>query len=197
MALNLKQLAVSALFARWRRRSPFEDGYTILLPVPMDMPFLLRYALEALRLLDTANCRQIIVTPDGWGDDRGEGMRRVIAEFGDPRVELVGIGPVAQFYIQKMQKSVGSAVNTTHWAQIVAGVEHARHGHAFLHDADAFFLDVDALETMYATCRDRGMDTLGVTARWDTFFLKDGYEIPATWELMFSTRWCVATRRPT
>jgi hypothetical protein len=33
------------------------------------------------------------------------------------------------------------------------------------------------------------METLGVTARADEFFYQRGQPIPATWELMFSTRW--------
>ena len=72
---------------------------------------------------------------------------------------------------------------------IVNGIPHARCGHAFLHDADAFFLEADGLERQYRECRDRGMDTLGVTARWDTVLPEAGYGIPGTWELMFSTRW--------
>ena len=57
------------LFSRWWRRCAFEDGYTIVLPSPMDMPFLLRYALEGLAHLNTENCRQILVVPDGCVDD--------------------------------------------------------------------------------------------------------------------------------
>ena len=51
------------------------------------------------------------------------------------------------------------------------------------------------LERQYRECRDRGMDTLGVTARWDPFFDEVGYRSPATWELMYSTRWARATAR--
>ena len=39
------------------------------------------------------------------------------------------------------------------------------------------------------------MATLGVTGRLDPFFKAVGYEIPGTWELMFSTRWCVNAAR--
>ena len=69
------------------------------------------------------------------------------------------------------------------------GHDDARSEHAFLHDADAFFLEADGLERQYRECRDRGMYTLGVTARWDPFFEQVGYTIPGTWEMMYSTRW--------
>ena len=71
MSFDKKALLLKPLFGRWRRGCPFEDGYTILLPSPMDMPFLLRFALEGLLRMDTSNCRQILVVPDGWGDDGG------------------------------------------------------------------------------------------------------------------------------
>jgi len=33
------------------------------------------------------------------------------------------------------------------------------------------------------------MYTLGVTPRWDPFFTQIGYQIPGTWELMYSVAW--------
>jgi hypothetical protein len=184
--MNLKQLAVTILFARWRRPCTFEDGYSIVLPSPMDMPFLLRYALEGLARLNMDNCRQILVVPDGSVDDRGEGLQRVIDRCGDPRVELIRTRPI-DYYLFRRMKPVGGAA--THWMMAVIGTAHARCGYAFLHDADAFFLETDGLERHYRACRDRGFFALGVTARWDPFFEAIGYEIPGTWELMFSTRW--------
>ena len=46
---NPKRFLQTVLFGRWRRSQPLVGGYTILLPMPMDMPFLLRFALEGLR----------------------------------------------------------------------------------------------------------------------------------------------------
>jgi hypothetical protein len=189
MAIDLKQLTLKILFSRWKRRSSVEDGYTILLPSPMDMPFLLRYALEGLAQIDTSHCKQILVIPDGWGDDQGRGLRRVVESAGDPRVELVELRPVAQLFIHRLKKSVLGAANSSHWAMIVEGIDHARCSHSFLHDADAFIIDADGLERQYRECRERGMDTLGVQARWDPLFKELGYTIPGTWELMFSNSW--------
>jgi hypothetical protein len=186
MAISLKQLGVAALFSRWGRRCPSEDGYTIILPSPMDMPFLLRYALEGLGQIDTGRCKQIVVVPDGCVNDRGDALDRVIREFDDPRIDL--IRPTAlDYFLFRSMKPVGGAA--THWMMAVIGTDHARCAHAFLHDADAFFLEADGLERQYSECLDRGMATLGVTARLDPFFADVGYEIPGTWELMFSTRW--------
>jgi hypothetical protein len=181
----MKGLVLRALFGRWPRPRPLEDGYTILLPSPMDMPFLLRYALEGLVGMDTGHCRQILVVPDGWGDDGGEALRRVIREFDDPRIELVDLTPLDYLIVRLMGKT-GSA---PHWLAIVNGTRRARCEYIFLHDSDAFFVEFDALERQYRECCERGLDTLGVTPRWDPFFAEVGYNIPGTWEMMYSTRW--------
>lgn len=191
MIRSLKQLALQSLFARWRRPCPFEEGYTILLPSPMDMPFLLKYALEGLRGLDTTHCRQVLVVPDGWGYDRGAALARVVEACGDPRIEMVALRPRDYFIIRRTRPPGGA---DTHWLQVVNGTAFTRCEYAFLHDADAFFLEADGLERQFLECRDRGMFTLGVTPRWDPYFAGIDYAIPGTWELMYSTRW--ARSRP-
>lgn len=181
----MKGLVLKTLFSRWPRARPLEEGYTILLASPMDMPFLLRYALEGLAGVDTSHCRQILVVPDGWGNDRGEALRQVIAEFDDPRIELVDLR-LFDYLVVRLMGKTGSA---PHWLAIVNGTARTRCEYIFLHDADAFFVEGDALERQYRECRDRGLSTLGVTPRWDPFFEQVGYAIPGTWEMMFSTRW--------
>lgn len=186
MKFSPKHLAMSVLFSRWPRPCPFEEGYSVLLPSPMDMPFLLRYALEGLARIDTTNCKEIIVLPDGWGDDDGDALDEVVRGCADPRVSLLRLTPFDKFVTGRMRRTDGAG---THWVMAVRGTNRARCAHAFLHDADAFFLETDGLERQYRECRDRGMYTLGVTARLDPLFREAGYTIPGTWELMYSTRW--------
>ncbi len=189
MRIDWKGLGLGALFGRWGRGCDFEPGYSILLPSPMDMPFLLRYALEGLLRIDTTNCKQILIVPDGHGRDGGRALREVAASFTDPRIEMVPLRPL-DYRLVKMFKNSAA----THWLAMVNGTLRARCGHAFLHDSDAFFLEADGLERQFRECRDRRMSTLGVTARTDPDFVRLGYRIPGTWELMYSTRW--ARSRP-
>jgi hypothetical protein len=186
MRIDPKGLLMKAFYSRWRKSSPFEEGYTVVLPSPMDMPFLLRYALEGLSRVNTENCKQILVVPDGWGDDHGKALARVIAAFDDPRIELVAIRPIDAGILRLMGRTNGAG---THWMAAINGTTQARCAHVFLHDSDAFFLEGDGLERHYRECRDREMYTLGVTARWDPIFTEIGYAIPGTWELMYSNRW--------
>jgi hypothetical protein len=155
----------------------------------MDMPFLLRFALEGLRYLDTSHCRQIIVIPDGCGADRAAALQQVVDSCGDSRVELARLGAVAHFAIHGMRRSGGQVSVWAYWSMIIEGINRAKCEYTFLHDADAFFLESDGLERQYRACRDHGMAALGVMARWDPFFREIGYSIPGTYELMLSTRW--------
>ena len=189
LARNWKWLVLAPFFGRWRSVGPAMDGYTILLPSPMDMPFLLRFALEGLRHLNTNHCRQIIVIPDGCGGDRGAALRQVVDACGDSRIELAPLGAAAHFMVHGMRRAGAEIANWTHWAMIIEGINRAKCDHIFLHDADAFCLESNGLERQYQECRDRGMATLGVMARWDPFFREIGYGIPGTYELMFSARW--------
>jgi hypothetical protein len=187
---DLKWQALAAFFGRWRRPRPSVEGYTILLPSPMDMPFLLRFALEGIRHVDTSHCRQIIVIPDGYGADRGAALQQVVDSCNDSRVQLVRLRPTAHFLVHRIGSLLGG-INPewAYWAMVIEGINQATSEYIFLHDADAFWLEADALERQYRKCRGRGMATLGVMARWDPFFREIGYTIPGTYELMFSARW--------
>ena len=81
--IDWKWWVLALFFGRWRRPGPTLEGYTILLPSPTDMPFLLRFTLEGLRHLDTSDCRQIIVIPDGYGADRGAALQQVVDSCGE------------------------------------------------------------------------------------------------------------------
>jgi hypothetical protein len=185
---KFKQLILRYIYGRrWPSSRRLEEGYAILLPTPMDLPFLLRFALEGLRQINTANCKQIVVVPDAWGTDGGEALRRVVAEFDDPRIAIAAPRPIDYRIVRLLNNSAN-----THWLACVNGTAHTRCEYAFLHDADAFFVDPDGPERQYRECRDRDMYSLGVTARNDAFFTQIGYEnIAATWELMYSVAWAL------
>ncbi len=187
---NPKDLILEFLFGHWRPAGTLADGYSIVLPMPMDMPFLLWFALEALRGMDTTRCNQMVVVPDGWGSDGGQAMERVVKSFDDPRIALSRMPWKVHHFIHTFQRlRSGDMHSTLHWAMIVEGTNCVNSKHAFLHDADAFFIDPNSLERQYAECRDRGMITLGVEYRADTFFSANGYSIPGTWEMMYSVPW--------
>ena len=69
-----------------------------------------------------AHCRQILVIPDGWGADGGEGSAaRSSGVAATPGSRWSSSGPVARFFVHKMGQGVAAAANCTHWAMIVRG----------------------------------------------------------------------------
>lgn len=187
---NAFGLAKALIYGDWPRRGRLDDGYTMLLPIPADMPFLLRFALLGLRRLRMPHCRAILVIPDGSRPDRE--LRGIVAESDDPRVRFVPLQPIDRLLVS-LPRSEGSA-NYRHFSQILRGVLAATTDAIYLHDADAFWLEEGGVESQYDEFRARGLDTLGVTGRIDKMFKERGFEIPGTWELMFSSEW--ARRRP-
>src|ERR1700722_3700157 len=117
---DLKRLVLAPFFGRWRRHCPSVDGYTILIPSPMDMPFLLRFALEGLWHLDTSHCRQIIVIPDGFGADQGAALQQVVDTCGDSRVELARLRRPIHFWVHRIRPRRGGT--WLHWAMIIEGI---------------------------------------------------------------------------
>lgn len=180
--------AKRVIYGAWPERE-LTDGYTILLPIPADMPFLLQLALEGFRHLNKTSCRGAIVISDGAASD--DELRTIVRDFGDDSVRYVAINALDRLLVN-LPRSDGSA-NFRHFTQILRGIEVATSTAIYLHDADAFWLEPDGVEQQYREFRDRSMYTLGVTPRRDPMFLEKGYEIPGTWELMFSNPW-VRTR---
>ncbi len=189
--MNWKGIARRVLSSRWPRRGDFKPGYTILLPTPADMPFLLELALESVAALDTTHCHEILVIADGrLSDDRP--LRELVESCEDRRVRIVPL-PWHEQKLMNLPRADGGA-NYRHWWTIVKGIGDCETEYVFLHDLDAFPIDSDAVERQYLRCRNEGWWSLGVTARWDPFFTENDYQIPGTWELMFSAEW--ARRKP-
>jgi hypothetical protein len=186
--IHPKHLALHLVFGRrWPRSRPLEEGYAILLPTPEDMPFLLRFALEGLHHIDTENCRQILVIPDAWGTDRGAALRRVIAQFDDPRIAMAPPRLIDYALVRLLKPCAAD----THWLTCVNGTAQTRCAYAFMHDADAFPVECGGLERQYRECRDRGLHTLGVAYRGDECLMRIDHRIPSTWELMYSVDWAL------
>lgn len=184
LGFDRKTVLLNALYGRWGRCPATAEGYTILLPYPADMPFLLRFALEGLRHLDLTHCRQILVVGDGMGGDAAE-VAALVAAADDPRIEVVGLGPIDRLVVGQL----GGVGSSLHWLAIVRGTARATGRAIFLHDSDAFFLEAGGIERQYRELVDRGLDTLGVTARIDPLFRDAGYAIPGTWEMIYRTSW--------
>ena len=184
MKIDVKGLIQKALYGRWRGSPPTVDGYAIIWAFPLDMPFLLQYALEGLKYLDLTHCRQVVVVGDGIGGET-ETFRSLVKAADNPMIEWVEPTLVDRMVVPTL-RGVGSNL---HWLAAIRGSAVARAETIFLHDSDSFFLESGGLERQYREFLDRGMYSLGVAARLDPMFEQAGFDMPGTWEMMYSTRW--------
>jgi hypothetical protein len=181
---QMKRSLLSVAYPGWGSEKAKTDGYTVVVPAPMDMPFLTYFALRGLSQLDLTHCAEILVVPDGCGSDNGKALAEAVQLTAVDGVRLLPIRGRNRASISMFGHS-----GIAHWMTIVEAVREAKTDWIYLHDADAFFTDADLIESNHAHCKQHKLHTLGVTPRWDPYFQSLDIQIPGTWELMFSTEW--------
>lgn len=173
-------------YIKWDRsvKEPLE-GYTILLPVPGDLPVFLKIALEVSSTQNPAGLVETLVIPDQKVSGFTELFDIWKDKFDLSAIRLIHPSPVEQL-IARYQNNP----HNNHWLQIIRGVNGTRSTHALLHDADLFITEDNFMKTHYQTCVKRGLACLGVSPVWDSWYQDQGIEhLAATWEIMFDVTW--------
>lgn len=189
---QMQAVVLDRLAGSGSRATILTSGYTILLPTPQDMPFLLELALKNLLSLDLSHCQAIHVIPDGRAASV-ELLQQIVLAVNEPRVRLTPLNPLQTAWADRIPRRDGGA-NSRHWITIMVGLAHATTSHAFLHDIDAFLLDNSFVERQFQHAVNHGHSALGVTPRWDPFLQEHGISLPATWELLFAVDWARSHR---
>lgn len=174
------------IYRKWPRMSRLrQDGYTLLLMVPGDLPVFLKAAMDVCGAQDMTHCAEVLVIPD----QRSEAFRRILESYKQnwqgATLRLIELNPLESLGA-KLRRKPG----INHWLQIVRGISAARTTHALLHDADLFISDKKFLRRHYELCKKRRLACLGVSPAWDQWFTDKGYGyLTATWELMVEIPW--------
>ncbi len=175
----------------WRTRlrswSPangdLQPGYTLLLPVPGDLPVFLELALAAAASQDSAHRRATMVIPDRPTPEITSIVESYRKDWND---ELsVTLLPSPERWFLPIMKS-GSR---NHGMQLIAGVTQCKTTHILLHDADLFPCNTDLLEQQYLRCVERDLSCFGVSGVWDGWYETHGLKLAATWELVARVEW--------
>lgn len=184
-ALMGKGAIYELMFSRWRpapgRR---EAGYTILMPVPGDLPVFLKIALEVCGRQDGTHRVETLVVPDQLGR-AFEGVFEKCAEGWRG-------GAIRLVKMKSLGRLLGRLKNPhrNYWLQLVHGVNEARSTHALLHDADLFICDPGFLKAHYEEAEGRQAVCMGVSEVWDKWYAENGFKhIVATWEMMCEVEW--------
>lgn len=166
---------------RWGPRpGPTRPGYSLVVPVPGDLPVFLELALAVCRRLDSVNRVETLVVPDRPSPAVDQIVARTAPSWNGPRRVV---------RVRALDGWLMGNPHINHWLQLVNGAEQAVGSHVLIHDADAFLFDPGLFERQYRTCVERGLACLGVNPVWDDWFTKNGFRTAATWELLFDVDW--------
>lgn len=182
---RLKSAVWRRAFPRWPQRRAAADGYSLLLPVPADLPVFLNLALSNTQFQDRDGRVETLVVPDMPSAAFREAFGRAEARFDVGELRLVELGRRARS-IRRFADTPGA----NHFLQIYAGVCAARATHALLHDADLFIDDPTFMRRHHRLAVEAAAGCLGVSPAWDDWLREHGLgHVVATWELMVDTGW--------
>jgi len=175
-----------AAFARWPRQDYPREGYTLLLPIPADLPVFLQLALANAVAQDGDGRVETLVIPDVPSAAFHQAYKKASARFDVGPMRLIELTPIAR----AMQRMAGNQGGTNYFLQVHAGMAAATTTHVLFHDADLFIEDTGFMARHHRCCADQGLACLGVSPAWDDWLREHGFgHVVATWELMLDTRW--------
>jgi hypothetical protein len=178
-----------AAYWRWRLAkwpsapTDTEQGYTLLLPVPGDIPVFLDMALRTCGMQNSDQRLRTLVIPDRPSRRISDLVAKAKPSWNGPlEIQLL---PHPERWTLPMLRSA----SRNHGLQLLTGVTASRSSHIILHDADLFPLVDDFFEQQFNDCQKQDLDCLGVSPVWDHWFADHGLRLAATWELVASVPW--------
>ncbi|WP_313021400.1 hypothetical protein [Mobilicoccus sp.] len=173
----------TARFAHWPPAAPAVDGYSLLMPVPGDLPVFLELALSTCATQESAHRVETIVVPD-----RPTKEITAVVERARPTWE----GDLSTRLFPRPERHALPALKNpfhNYGIQLITGVSAARGSHIVLHDADLFLCRPGALDDRYRRTRDDDLYVSGVSPVWDEWYREKGLSIVATWEQCARRDW--------
>lgn len=170
-------------FARWGRRLPQQPGYTLLVPVPGDLPVFLDIALAVCRLQQSSSRISTLVLPDVSTPAMSAAVEAAKPTWNGP-LELVPLGAPERVLLPRLKDP-----GRNHGSQLIAGVSAARSTHVVLHDADLVMLQDNVHDSQYARAVAHDLDALGISPSWDPWYAQHGLQLAATWEMTARVDW--------
>ncbi len=183
---NLKNKVWELGFASWGGSSSWKPGYSVLLPVPADLPVFLKLGVQTVLRQKAIHRQEVLVIPDSPTPEFRRIFEQVVSSL-QPSLQ-------SQFRLVEMgwkdQKFRKFGDRKELFLQIVNGARHAKGSHFLIHDADAFVLSDIFFESHYQQCVERNLSVIGVNPVWDDWYPSHGYShLVATWEMICSQAW--------
>lgn len=172
-----------ARFKKWPAPAKASPGYSLLVPVPGDLPVFLRLALAVCKGQQSQSRLETIVVPDIVTEQ----VRSIVAEASPTWPGRLFLQPLPQ--PEKWMLPRLGDPGRNHALQLIAGVSACRSTHIVLHDADLFLLEPDLLDQRFELCQSKQLACLGISPVWDTWFEAHNVVLAATWELCARVDW--------
>lgn len=180
--VNIGKLLWSVLLPRWKPGPAPTFGYTLLLPVPGDLPVFAQLALDVCKQQDPAHRVETLVIPDLPSPPVQALVRRAQSEW----PELKYVAPAR--YVRPFLRMLNDP-GRYHGVQLITGVQRARGSHIILHDADAILTDTNFLAEHFAAAARTDAAAVGVNPYWDDSLRRRRPDLIATWEMCAQTAW--------
>jgi hypothetical protein len=180
---------IACTYRRWSdSERQLARGYTILLPIPSDLPVFLALALEIISKQDLTGLKEVLVIPD-WPSVRfAVFCKKIVRTYSGLPIRSASLG-----LKDRLAWALTKGIIVRHFTRVVRGIDELRTDHAIIHDVDLFLRPGDFLKTQYEACRDGDLAVYGVEPR-RSMARQDRDTFVATWEMTFSTKWAKSFR---
>ena len=179
-----RQRIVQQVFRNWQFSGGGDrPGYSVLMPVPSDLPVFTDLALRTLAGQSGANRNEILIIPDVPSKAFERHCRALIDRYEVSSVRFVKLPTT-----RKLLSGIANNPSTFHFSQLVTGLEAASSKYVLLHDADLFLARGNSLEKRFTYCRDANLSVFAVHPRRRKF-TRDCHHLVATWEMFGKADW--------
>ena len=178
-----KALTIQAAFSKWPdfAGNP-SHGYTLLLPVPADLPIFTQLALENISRQDLTHLNEMLIIPDMASRD----FLRILKGFDVSRLPPLKI--VKMRAIARLIGFISKSANTYHSFQLISGVMASQSSHVLFHDADLFMAPGGFLRQRFEYCAAKHLSILAIHPRRNRY-TEDCRHLVATWEMIATQDW--------
>lgn len=170
----------------WKARfTDTKTGYTVLVPVPGDLPVFTKVALQTILSQNTQHMVEVLVIPDQPSREYREMFEIILEKLESPSID---VRLVEMSLIDKLTGKSSGSGNTYHFLQLINGIEHSKGSHLLFHDADLFLPPGNILRDRFEECLSRKLSVFAVNPR-PGVYTEDCKHFVATWEMLVTREW--------
>lgn len=172
-------------FSEWRnRKRKTFNGYTLLVPVPGDLPVFTQIALNIIGQQNSKSLNEILVIPDFPSNEFREVFFGILKKTQHANISRL----VEMNRFQQLIGRLSGSGNLFHFLQLINGIENSSSSYLIFHDADLFLPPGDFLFKRFELCSSKNLSVLGMDPRKKRY-TEGCQHFVATWEMVACYEW--------